>query len=221
MEFLSAKKTAWAHVNAHGDIVIPREVAEQYGLTPGAHIRLENDLNHVRLHRPVTHLVKVYVEPTICCNLDCRTCIRNVWNEELGVMNDATFAALLDQLKTIEPRPSIFFGGLGEPLLHPRTLDWIAQAKAIGCKVEMISNGTLLNEDNARALVANGLDNLWISIDGARAESFADVRMGAQLPLVIENVMRLRRLRKGGHFAKPEIDIAFVAMKRNIHELPD
>ena len=40
-------------------------------------------------------------------------------------------AALLDQLKTIEPRPSIFFGGLGEPLLHPHTLDWIAQAKAL------------------------------------------------------------------------------------------
>ncbi len=221
MEMLTAKKAAWAHVNEQGDIVIPHEVAAQYGLTPGAHVRLENDLNHVRLHRPVTHLVKVYVEPTVCCNLDCRTCIRNVWNEELGTMNDATFTALLDQLKTIEPRPSIFFGGLGEPLLHPHTLDWIARAKAIGCTVEMISNGTLLTEENARALVTNGLDNLWISIDGARAESFADVRMGAQLPLVIENVMRLRHLRKGGHFAKPEIDIAFVAMKRNIHELPD
>ena len=221
MDELSAKKVNWARVNEHGDIVIPREVAAQYGLTPGARVRLENDVNHVRLHRPVTHLVKVYVEPTVCCNLDCRTCIRNVWNEDLGAMAPATFAALLDQLKTIEPRPAIFLGGLGEPLLHPRTLDWIAQAKAIGCKVEMISNGTLLTEDNARALVANGLDNLWISIDGARAESYADVRMGAQLPLVIENVMRLRRLRKGGHFAKPEIDIAFVAMKRNIRELPE
>ena len=100
MEMLTAKKAAWAHVNEQGDIVIPHEVAAQYGLTPGAHVRLENDLNHVRLHRPVTHLVKVYVEPTVCCNLDCRTCIRNVWNEELGTMNDATFTALLDQLKT-------------------------------------------------------------------------------------------------------------------------
>jgi MoaA/NifB/PqqE/SkfB family radical SAM enzyme len=91
----------------------------------------------------------------------------------------------------------------------------------MGATVELITNATLLTEEKARALIASGLDNLWISIDGATPESYADVRLGAQLPLVIENVMRLRRLRKGGHFAKPEIDVAFVAMKRNIHELPE
>jgi MoaA/NifB/PqqE/SkfB family radical SAM enzyme len=87
--------------------------------------------------------------------------------------------------------------------------------------VELITNGTLLTKEMARALVASGLDNLWISIDGATPASFADVRLGAQLPLIVENVKRLCRLRKGGHFAKPEIDIAFVAMKHNVHELPE
>ena len=106
-------------------------------------------------------------------------------------------------------------------MFHKDIADWIAQAKAIGATVELITNGTLLTEDKARALIASGLDNLWISIDGATPESYADVRLGAQLPLVIENVMRLRRLRKGSHFAKPEIDVAFVAMKRNMHELPE
>jgi MoaA/NifB/PqqE/SkfB family radical SAM enzyme len=33
--------------------------------------------------------------------------------------------------------------------------------------------------------------------------------------------MHLRHLRRGGHFATPEIDVAFVALQRNIHELPD
>lgn len=221
MVLLSAKKTVWAEVNQAGDLVIPQEMVEQFGLTPGARVRLESDTNHVRLHRPVTHLAKVYVEPTIYCNLDCRTCIRNVWDEKPGSMTGATFTRILDTLRAIEPRPSIFFGGLGEPLFHADLIDWIAQAKAIGAAVEMITNATLLTEDKARALVASGLDNLWISIDGATPDSFADVRRGAQLPLVIENVTRLRRLRKGGHFAKPEIDVAFVAMKRNIHELPE
>ena len=83
---ITAKPTIWAEVNAQGDLVIPRETAERFGLQPGARVRLEDDTNHVRLHRPVTHLAKVYVEPTIYCNLDCRTCIRNVWHEELGSM---------------------------------------------------------------------------------------------------------------------------------------
>ena len=220
-QMISAKQVVWAEVNAQGDLVIPHETAERFGLKPGARVRLEDDTNHVRLHRPVTQLAKVYVEPTIYCNLDCRTCIRNVWCEDLGSMTEATFAHILDNLKPIEPRPSIFFGGLGEPLFHKNIADWIAQAKAIGATVELITNATLLTEEKARALVASGLDNLWVSIDGATPDSYADVRLGAELPQVIENVMRLRRLRKGGHFAKPEIDIAFVAMKRNIHELPE
>ncbi len=220
-KMITSKPTIWAEVNAQGDLVIPHEIAEQFGLTPGSRVRLESDTNHVRLHRPVTHLAKVYVEPTTCCNLDCRTCIRNMWDEPLGSMTGATFARILDNLESIEPRPTIFFGGLGEPLFHRDILDWIAQAKASGATVEMITNGTLLTEDKARALIASGLDNLWISIDGATPDSFSDVRLGARLPQVIENVMRLRRLRKGSHFAKPEIDVAFVAMKRNIHELPE
>jgi MoaA/NifB/PqqE/SkfB family radical SAM enzyme len=221
MAMISAKDAVWAEVNDRGDLVIPHEIAEQYGLTPGARVRLERDTNHVRLHRPVTHLAKVYVEPTTYCNLDCRTCIRNMWDEELGSMSEETFARILDNLQSIEPRPTVFLGGLGEPLSHPGIVDWITRAKAIGATVELITNGTLLTEQKARALIASGLDNLWISIDGATANSFADVRLGAQLPLVIENVMRLRRLRKGSHFARPEIDVAFVAMKRNIHELPE
>ena len=218
---ISAKSSTWAEVNAQGDLIIPRETAERFGLTPGARVRLESDTNHVRLHRPVTHLNKIYVEPTLYCNLDCRTCIRHVWEEQLGLMTAATFDRILQNIRSLEPRPSIFFGGLGEPLFHQDITDWIAQAKGLGAAVELITNGTLLTEEMARALVASGLDNLWISIDGATPDSFADVRLGAQLPHIIENVMRLNRLRKGGHFAKPEIDIAFVAMKRNIDELPE
>jgi len=220
-EMITAKPTIWAEVNARGDLVIPREMAKQFGLAPGARVRMESDTNHVRLHRPVTHLAKVYVEPTIYCNLDCRTCIRNVWHEELGSMSETTYTRILDSLKSIEPCPTIFFSGLGEPLFHKDIADWIARAKAIGATVELITNATLLTEEKARAIVASGLDNLWISIDGATPESYADVRLGAQLPQVIENVMRLRRLRPAGHFAKPEIDVAFVAMKRNLHELPE
>jgi MoaA/NifB/PqqE/SkfB family radical SAM enzyme len=217
---ITAKPTTWAEVNAQGDLVIPRDMVEQFGLTPGARVRMEGDTNHVRLHRPVTHLAKIYIEPTIYCNLDCRTCIRNVWNEKLGLMTDANFARILAGIRSVSPRPSVFFGGLGEPLFHKRTIEWIAQAKAAGAQVEMISNATLLDEDKARQLAQSGLDILWVSIDGASPESFTDVRLGAELPRVIENLQRFRRMRKGGHHAKPEIGIAFVAMKRNIAELP-
>ena len=210
----------WAEVDEQGRLILPPTIAEQFGLKPGAQVRLEPMQNGLRLHRPVTHLAKVYVEPTIACNLDCVTCFRNGWNETLGRMSDETFAAILNGLRELEPRPTVFFGGIGEPLFHKRTVEWVAQAKALGARVELITNGTLLTEQKVRDLIAAQLDLLWVSIDGATPESYADVRLGAELPRVLANLGRVRLLRGGGHFPKPEIGIAFVAMKRNIADLP-
>ena len=217
---ISAKKSAWAYVDDEGRLVLPPEAAAKLGLTPGAQVRLEESGNGLRLHRPVTHLAKLYVEPTDACNLDCVTCFRNAWSASVGRMSDATFAAILDGLREMESPPTVFFGGIGEPLLHRRTPDWIAQAKAVGARVEMITNGTLLSEAMSRRLIDAGLDRLWVSIDGATPESYADVRLGAELPKVVANVKRLRSMRKAFYRPLPEIGVAFVAMQRNIDDLP-
>jgi MoaA/NifB/PqqE/SkfB family radical SAM enzyme len=214
------KPTLWAEVDEQGRLVLPPEIRQTYGLQPGARLRLDEGRNDVRLHRPVTHLAKVYVEPTTYCNLDCRTCIRHHWDETLGSMSEETFASLFSGLGDFSPPPTVFFGGLGEPLANPSTIKWVGEAKSLGANVELITNGTLLNEKRARGLIEAGLDALWVSIDGATPESYSDVRLGDELPRVIENLERFRRLRGGGHFPKPEIGIAFVAMRRNINELP-
>lgn len=212
--------TAWARVNEQGDLVIPRDVITRYGLNPGAMARLDEGENFVRLHRPVTHLTKVYIEPTVSCNLDCITCFRNAWDEANGKMSDETFSAILESLKKLDPVPSVYFGGIGEPLYHPRTLDWVRQVKALGAKAELITNATMLTERIARRVIDSGLDVLWVSLDGASPETYADVRLGAEFDHVVKNLRRFSAMRKGGHFALPELGIAFVAMKRNIQELP-
>lgn len=215
------KPAIWAEVDEQGRLVLPSELREQFGLEPGSRVRLDEGSNYVRMHRPVTHLTKIYVEPTILCNLACRTCIRHNWEEERGgLMKEETFAAILDNVSQLSPRPTLFFGGLGEPLFHKKTIDWIRRAHAIGARTEIITNGTLLDERRSRQLIASGLDLLWVSIDGATPESYADVRLGAALPLVLENVSLFRKLRRGSHHPRPEIGVAFVAMRRNIDDLP-
>ena len=91
----STEKVAWAHVDEQGRLVLPPEVAAQLGLVPGAQVRLEPTRNGLRLHRPVTHLAKLYIEPTNACNLDCATCFRHGWDEPIGRMSEASFAAIL------------------------------------------------------------------------------------------------------------------------------
>lgn len=213
--------TAWAEVDEGGRLILPLDVMENYGLHPGAKVRLDEGQNFVRMHRPVTHLTKVYIEPTVACNLDCITCFRNAWEQPIGRMSEETFAAILASLQELDPIPSVYFGGIGEPLFHPKTIDWIAEVKALGVKVEMITNGTILTEKKSQQLIDSGLDVLWVSIDGATPETYADVRMGAELPDIIKNLKRFTKMRPANHFPKPEIGIAFVAMKRNIADLPE
>ena len=217
---MNNQTVSWAEVDEQGRIVLPPDVARQHGIRPGARLRIDSDLRNLRLHRSSTHLTKLYIEPTDICNLECRTCIRNSWDEPLGKMSDEVFEGILEGLKSLPALPSVFFGGLGEPLYHPRTIEMIEQIKALGARVELITNGTMLTEARIRQLIAAELDVLWVSIDGATPESYSDIRLGAQLPRVLKNLALFRRLRKQGHMATPEIGIAFVAMKRNIDDLP-
>ena len=90
----------------------------------------------------------------------------------------------------------------------------VAAAKALGGPVEFITNGILLTEQTSRQLIAAGLDRLWVSLDGARPESYADVRLGAALPVVLANVSRFSDSRPPLHPRRPEIGVAFVAMRR-------
>jgi len=219
---MESKPTLWVEVDQEGRLVVPPEIAEQFGLKPGAKMRVENHGHGFKMHRPIQQLTKVYIEPTVACNLDCITCFRNDWDQPIGRMSDETFASFLAGLKTMNPIPSVYFGGIGEPLFHPRTIDWIRQVKALGVKVELITNGTTLVEKKAHELIETGLDVLWVSLDGATPESYGDIRLGAELPRVVENIRRLASLRrKAGHYPKPEIGVAFVAMQRNLNDLPE
>lgn len=223
MDVLSTKQTtAWAEVDENGRLILPPEVAQRYGLNPGSKVRLDEGNNFVRMHRPVTHLAKIYIEPTVACNLDCITCFRNAWDQPIGRMTEETFESIFNSLKQMDPIPDVYFGGIGEPLFHVKTIEWIRRIKQeLGVKVELITNGTILTEKKSRELIDSGLDTLWVSIDGATPEHFADVRMGAELPNIIANMKRLVKMRAPGHYPKPEIGVAFVAMKRNIADLPE
>ncbi len=210
----------WAEIDDKGRLVFPPEVVERYGLKPGSKILLEENSAGMRLHQPVTRLGKVYIEPTNRCNLECRTCIRKVWDEAPGEMSEATFDGILKGLKGVKPLPQIFFGGIGEPLSHPDIIPMIGRAKALGAHVELITNGTLLTREISRELVRFHLDALWVSIDGATPESYADVRLGAAFPEVIANVRTFKREGWAAGRGMPDLGFVFVAMKRNIRDLP-
>jgi MoaA/NifB/PqqE/SkfB family radical SAM enzyme len=221
-------KSFQVEADENGKLSFSEEFNLQHGIKPGSKVYVDETPKGPRLRLPVTHLKKVYIEPTNRCNLDCRICMRHAWDEPLGQMSMDTFSRIIDGLRAYSPPPTIFFGALGEPLAHPDILDMVVQAKALGSSVELITNATLLTKDLSKQLIDAGLDVLWASLDGVTPESFGDLRLGALLPEVLANLRTFRQsgwqdpnsFQGTGYQIKPEIGIVYVAMRRNIHELP-
>jgi MoaA/NifB/PqqE/SkfB family radical SAM enzyme len=185
----------FAELDSGGRLPIPVDVAARLGLEPGTPVEIEEGAGGLRLRKPVTHLAKLYIEPTVRCNLSCRTCVRHSWDEPGGDISDTTFAALIAGLQAFDPPPAMFFGGFGEPLAHPGIVDMVHASRESGCTVELITNGVLQTEKMSVQPIGAGLNRMWVSLDGARTGSYADVRPGAALPTVLANVGRFNHCR--------------------------
>lgn len=219
-------KIQYAQVDQNGNIVLPPQIARELRISPGDEVRIEPNGHGVNLRSPLTALKRVYVEVTNRCNLNCATCMRNVWDANYGGMELGTFRRILSSLEKMPHKPEIFLGGYGEPLSHPYCLEMIRMAKEAGYFVSLITNGILLTEPVSQKLIDLRLDKLWVSLDGASPECYMDVRLGDSLPLILENLNRLR-MQKYNTFGfstwagVPKLGIAFVAMRRNIHDLTE
>ena len=208
-------------VGKSGDLRLPEELRRRWGLAPGAELLVRETPEGLLLRPSDPPLTKVYVEPTTACNLRCRICVRNSWNEPVGSMEMATYRRLVDGLRGVPSLRTMAFWGFGEPLLHPDIVEMVALAKGLGAKTELITNGLLLDREMAEGLVMAGLNTLVVSVDGTSPESDPDIRSGADFRLVQENVEGLHAVRRANSRDNPEIGLEFVATRRNVSELPN
>ncbi len=91
---------------------------------------------------------KVYVEITSICNLACSFCPQT--KRQAKFMDLNTFNNILDQIK---PHTNhIYLHVKGEPLLHPKLDQLLDAADTKGFKVNMTTNGTLIEKARHRIL---------------------------------------------------------------------
>ena len=86
--------------------------------------------------------------------------------------------------------------GGGEPMLHPEATELLVYAKEVGAKIGLITNGSLFDEANSRALLAAGVDMIEFSVDAADEATYDVVRKGLSWPTLLENVKRMVALRR-------------------------
>ena len=97
--------------------------------------------------------VRISFEPTITCNLRCPMCDRTQKSdfskhrdEQLPYEVTKSFLHDVGRLGT---RYFLYIGG-GEPLTDPHILEYMEILGSYGVYVHLWTNGTLINEGNAR-----------------------------------------------------------------------
>ncbi len=156
------------------------------------------------------------LEPTFRCNLGCEMCPRFSSEDAYLDMSMETYARICEAMKHAH---TVDYTGWGEPMLHKGIYEMIRLAGEGGCRTTMTSNGTILTEKNSRSLIEAGLDQLTVSIDGLRPETYDVIRVGASLEKVCENLKRLTRLVEE-HGSGPQLGIAFTIQESNADDLP-
>jgi putative metalloenzyme radical SAM/SPASM domain maturase len=165
---------------------------------------------------------KLFVETTTHCNLRCPMCVKQSRDSRVidGDMSEATFAALEPAFPRLE---SLVLNGIGEPLMHPRLLEWVARARRAMPESAWIgfqSNGLLLDGPLAGDLAAAGLDRICLSVDGVRPETFSKVREGEDLSDMKRAFRVLNEARARQPGCRLRVGAEFVTMRENLHQLP-
>jgi radical SAM protein with 4Fe4S-binding SPASM domain len=127
------------------------------------------------------------------CNLKCITCFHSVEHfRPVPDMTLETFRKVLVQAEGISS--TITFGNHGEPFLHKDILTMIKEVKERGFFLNVINNGTLLNEEKAQALIDCGVDRVSFSLDSVDPEIYPKIRKGAKLKKTLSNILNFIRL---------------------------
>lgn len=149
------------------------------------------------------------IEPTNNCNLRCYLCPRNNNIRKVGNMDFDLFTRIIDECGKHKKLKMINFHKDGESLLHPRIFDMIRYAADSGTAeiLHMNTNAVELGKEKAERFLMCGIDDVTMSVDAARPETFKKVKGADLLEKVESNIRNVMKLKKAMGLDKPFIRV--------------
>lgn len=145
---------------------------------------------------PIPAPFLIYAEPSPFCNLKCKFCPNPIIDKgQKSFMDMEIFHKILNDIKGLPSRPKVFkFCGVGESLMNPHIADMVRLVRETESadRIIMYTNGVLLNKELNRRLVAGGLNQINISVEGiddAGYEAYAGVKVN--FARFVENIRDL------------------------------
>lgn len=164
---------------------------------------------------------KAFIEVTTRCNLRCSMCVKTACPGPEGDMDPALYERILRQMPGLS-----FLGlsGIGEPLLHPKIIDFVRLARKLLSDTAVVgfnSNGLLIDEAMAEALTASGLDKIALSIDSVDVATYGSIRRGGTFDKALAGMDILAACIRRRPGTRLRLGVQTVLMKDNFRSLPE
>lgn len=158
----------------------------------------------------------LWIELSSKCPFDCVFCSRAALRGAGEHMDFRLFAELIGELDAPE---ILRLNYSGESTHHPRLLDALRLAAATGATTELVSAFATFPLAQLKAFAASGLDRLTISLHTLDPEQWRAIYGLGSVEALRERLDALRRAQVELRSSKPRIDLAFVALERNLDQL--
>jgi len=163
----------------------------------------------------------IIIDPINICNLRCPLCVTGQHKNMRpnGIMPFEDFTKIIDELSQWLYKVRLY--SWGEPFLHKDIYHMISYSKSKNIGTEVSTNFINMKAEDMDRLVDSGLEYLVVSLDGASESSYSKYRIGGDFEKVVDNILTLikKKIEKKSPF--PTIEIQFLVMKHNEHELED
>jgi MoaA/NifB/PqqE/SkfB family radical SAM enzyme len=162
------------------------------------------------------------VEPTNFCNLKCPLCPsgNGQMTRPRGKMDLRDYQRLIDQVG--DRLLLLMLWNQGEPFINPCFTEMVRYARQRRIPTLTSTNGHYLRTpEQARALVASGLDEIIVSLDGVDQETYERYRVGGRIEKVFAGVRLLAQARRDLGRPTPLINLQFIVFRHNEAELQE
>lgn len=163
---------------------------------------------------------QIELEISTECSKKCIHCEHTWWSQDSQprqLLSREQVFQVLDQFPNLR---WVSLVGEGSSFEHPHILEFIKYVKKKEIMCYMVDHLSDWDDETVRTVVEHDMDGIIISLDAATKETYEKLKVGCDYDNVRKNIQKLVEEKRRRNTPIPEITFTFIAMKRNVHEIP-
>lgn len=161
------------------------------------------------------------MEITTHCVRHCIHCEHTYWSRESQPRQQLSYEEIVGVLKQFPGLRWASLVGEGSSFEHNEIARLIRYLKERDIMCYMPDHLCDWTDETVRLAVEEDMDGIILSLDAATKETYERIKKGCSFDKAIGNLKKIVEEKKRKKTPLPEITFNFIAMKDNLHEIPD